>query len=219
MTKSHWQGLIGRRPLLEAGLALGTMQVAGPFIISARGETPIKIGMVDPETGTYAALGDNEIRGARFALAQVNANGGILGRPVQLIVEDSAANVSQSVQKVNKLIDDDQVNFLMGSVSSAVAAADSQAAHLKNMLYVVTGGHTDPVTGSRLPLEHVPHLLDHLHAGGGDRQDARRQVRQALVFHYPGLCVWPYRAGGVCQTANRDGRYGARQFARAARQH
>jgi branched-chain amino acid transport system substrate-binding protein len=124
------------------------MQFAGPFIIKARGETPVKIGMVDPETGTYAALGDNEIRGARLALKEVNAKGGILGRPVDLLVEDSAANVSQSVQKVHQLIDADHVDFLMGAVSSAVAKADSQAAHLKNMFYMVTGGHTDPVTGT-----------------------------------------------------------------------
>ncbi len=149
MTKPHLHRFIGRRPVLKAGLALGAMQLAGPFVISARGETPIRIGMVDPETGTYAALGDNEIRGARLALKEVNAKGGILGRQVELLVEDSAANVSQSVQKTNKLIDENHVDFLMGGVSSAVALANSQAAHLKRTLYMVTGGHTDPVTGSQ----------------------------------------------------------------------
>ena len=87
--------------------------------------------------------------GARLALKEVNAKGGILGRQVELLVEDSAANVSQSVQKTNKLIDENHVDFLMGGVSSAVALANSQAAHLKRTLYMVTGGRTDPVTGSQ----------------------------------------------------------------------
>jgi branched-chain amino acid transport system substrate-binding protein len=149
MIKHPFDFNIKRRTLLKAGLLLGAAQAAGPFVISARGETPIKIGMVDPETGTYAALGDNEIKGARLALKELNAKGGILGRPLELVVEDTAANVSQAVQKVDKLIDQDRVTFLMGAVSSAVAEADSQTAHNKRMLYMVTGGHTDPVTGSK----------------------------------------------------------------------
>ena len=48
---------IGRRTLLKAGLAAGVMQVASPFIVKARGEEPIKIGLDDPFTGTYAELG------------------------------------------------------------------------------------------------------------------------------------------------------------------
>ena len=147
--KKEWNAAFGRRALLKAGIAIGAMQFAAPFIISARGETPFKIGMVDPETGTYAALGGNEIKGARMALKEINAKGGIAGRQVDLVVEDSAADVSQSVQKVNKLIDQEKVTFLMGAVSSAVAKADSQAAHLQGKLYMVTGGHTDPVTGSQ----------------------------------------------------------------------
>ena len=47
---------VGRRTLIKATTALGAMQLASPFIISARGETTIKIGMVDPLTGILSAL-------------------------------------------------------------------------------------------------------------------------------------------------------------------
>ncbi|MDE2357966.1 MAG: ABC transporter substrate-binding protein, partial [Betaproteobacteria bacterium] len=50
-----------RRTVLKAGLAVGAAQLAGPFIISARGEEPVKIGLDNPLTGTYAAVGKNEL--------------------------------------------------------------------------------------------------------------------------------------------------------------
>lgn len=52
-TKSPWK--ISRRRILKAGAAAGVLQFASPFIIAARGETPLKLGMVDPLTGVYAS--------------------------------------------------------------------------------------------------------------------------------------------------------------------
>ena len=219
MAESHRSAIIGRRPLLAAGVTAGALGMARPFIVSARGETPIKIGMVDPETGTYAALGDNEINGAKLAIKQVNAKGGILGRQVALIVQDSAANVSQSVQKANELIERDKVNFLIGAVSSAVAEAMSQTAHNKNMLYVVTGGHTDSVTGSQCHWNTFRICSTTYMLAAAVAKTLANKYRQELVFHYAGLCLRPYRAGGFRQTAHRHGRQGARQFARSARHH
>jgi branched-chain amino acid transport system substrate-binding protein len=140
---------VGRRRFLQAGAALGAAGVLGPYINLARAADSVKIGMLDPQTGTYAALGTNEINGARMAVDQLNAKNGILGRKVELLVEDTAADVGTAVQKTNKLVDRDQVDLLMGAVSSAVALAISQAAHQKNKVYMVTGGHTDGVTGAQ----------------------------------------------------------------------
>ena len=75
-----------RRTLIKGAAALGAFQVASPFIIQARGDTPIRIGMVDPLTGVYAAPAGNEVVGAKLAVTQMNAKGGILGRQVELLV-------------------------------------------------------------------------------------------------------------------------------------
>src|SRR6202140_5520710 len=139
---------IGRRALIRAGAAIGALQVASPFIIQARGETPIKIGMVDPLTGVYAAPASNEVIGAKLAVAEMNAKGGILGRPVELLVEDSANDVGTGVQKARKLIDRDEVNFFIGDVNSGVAQAIAQVPNEKRILHIVSGGHTDPITGT-----------------------------------------------------------------------
>jgi branched-chain amino acid transport system substrate-binding protein len=137
-----------RRSVLKGAAAVGVLPIASPFIISARGESPVRIGMVDPLTGVYAAPAGNEVIGARLALEQMNAKGGILGRQVELLVEDSANDVGTGVQKTRKLIERDQVNFIIGDVNSGIAQAIAQVTNEKKVLHIVSGGHTDTITGT-----------------------------------------------------------------------
>src|SRR3954466_9281674 len=137
-----------RRTVIKAAAAAGALQLGGPFIISARGEQPIKMGFDDPLTGTYAAVGKNELIGCQLAVEQINKKGGILGRPVELIVEDSTSgDAGTAVQKARKLIDRDGVDFLLGNVNSALSLAMADVAYEKKKILMVTGGHTDAVTG------------------------------------------------------------------------
>ncbi len=139
---------LDRRTVIKAGAALGVTQIAAPFVISARGETPIKIGVDNPLTGTYAAPGKNENTGMQLAVEQINAKGGILGRPAELLVEDSTSgDAGTAVQKARKLIERDNVDFLVGNVNSALAQAMAQVSNEKGILHVVPGGHTDGITG------------------------------------------------------------------------
>jgi branched-chain amino acid transport system substrate-binding protein len=138
---------IGRRGLLQAGATLGALQIASPFIIKARGEVPIKMGWIDPLTGSLSALAATETAGAKYAVADVNKKGGILGRQVQLLVEDSANDVGTGVQKARKLIDRDKVEVIFGDVNSGIAYAISQVTSEKKIFHIVPGGHTDPITG------------------------------------------------------------------------
>jgi branched-chain amino acid transport system substrate-binding protein len=140
---------VRRRTILKAGLAIGAMQVASPFVVKSLADEPVKIGLDNPLTGTYAALGKNELIGCQLALDQINAKGGILGRKVELLVEDSTSgDAGTAVEKARKLIDRDKVNFLLGNVNSALAAAMANVSYEKGVFHVVPGGHTDPVTGT-----------------------------------------------------------------------
>jgi branched-chain amino acid transport system substrate-binding protein len=146
---SQFDMSIRRRTLLKAGAALGASQViAAPFIVTALGEEPVKIGMVDPLTGVLSALAQGEVDGARYAEAEINKKGGILGRQVQLLVEDSANDVGTGVQKTRKLIDRDNVDVIFGDVNSGIAYAMAQVTFEKKVLHIVPGGHTDPITGT-----------------------------------------------------------------------
>src|SRR5665647_133903 len=147
MSKNTSLSTFNRRTVIKGAGAIGALQVTSPFIIKALGETPIKIGMVDPLTGVYAAVANNEVIGAKFAVEQINAKGGVLGRPLELLVEDSANDVGTGVQKTRKLIERDQVSFIIGDVNSGIAQAMAQVTAEKKVLHVVSGGHTDGITG------------------------------------------------------------------------
>jgi branched-chain amino acid transport system substrate-binding protein len=149
MSKDFTRAPIKRRTVLRAGLAIGAAQIASPFVVKSLADEPVKIGLDNPLTGTYAALGKNELIGARLALSQINAKGGILGRQVQLLVEESTSgDAGTAVEKARKLIDRDQVNFLVGNINSALAAAIANVSYEKGVFHVVPGGHTDPITGT-----------------------------------------------------------------------
>src|SRR6478752_5524772 len=136
-----------RRSVLKGAAAAGVLQIASPFVVPVRAADNIKMGMVDPLTGVYAAPAGNEVMGAKLAVDQVNAKGGVMGRQLELLVEDSANDVGTGVQKARKLIERDNVNFIIGDVNSGIAAAIAQVTAEKKVLHVVSGGHTDSITG------------------------------------------------------------------------
>jgi branched-chain amino acid transport system substrate-binding protein len=139
-----------RRNVIKAAGAAALIQLAPPFIRSAAAaDDPVRIGLCNPLTGTYAALGKNEMIGCQLAIEQINAKGGILGRKAELLVEDSTSgDAGTAVQKARKLIERDKASFLLGNVNSALTLAMAQVANEKGIIQVVTGGHTDAVTGS-----------------------------------------------------------------------
>ena len=81
---------LDRRIIIKAAAA-GVAQLAAPFVLTARAADTVKIGLDNPLTGTFAALGKNELIGAQLAVEQINAKGGILDRKVELLVEDSTS--------------------------------------------------------------------------------------------------------------------------------
>jgi branched-chain amino acid transport system substrate-binding protein len=142
-------GGVRRRTVLQLAAVAAVAQLAPPFIIKARGEETVKLGLDNPLTGVYAATGKNELTGCQLAIEQINAKGGILGRQAELLVEDSSSgDAGTAVQKARKLIDRDKVNFLLGNVNSGLSLAMAQVSNEKKILHIVPGGHTDAITGT-----------------------------------------------------------------------
>src|SRR5271163_4649190 len=185
MSKALIDSPIKRRTLLKAGLAIGAMQVASPFVVKSLADEPIKIGLDNPLTGTYAALGKNELIGAKLALEHINAKGGILGRKAELLVEDSTSgDAGTAVEKARKLIDRDQVNFLVGNINSALAQAIANVSFEKNIFHVVPGGHLTPLGTTDFSSYLIkaqaanPDVIIFLQAG----DDAVNALKQAVQF-------------------------------------
>ena len=92
---------------------------------------PVKIGFFMSITGRDASFGEVSLRGARLAVDELNAAGGVLGRPVELVVEDNRSVAGESATAAKKLIARDRVAVLIGECSSGrtlEAAPVAQAA-------------------------------------------------------------------------------------------
>jgi branched-chain amino acid transport system substrate-binding protein len=149
MSQDRIGGAFRRRAFIKGAAAVGALQLSAPFIRRAWAADTVKIGLCNPLTGTYAAVGKNELVGCKLALEQINAKGGILGRQAELLVEDSTSgDAGTAVQKTRKLIERDKIDFLLGNVNSALALAQAQVTNEKGIVHIVPGGHTDAITGA-----------------------------------------------------------------------
>lgn len=118
-------------------------------VASAQGSGPIKVGVLTPLSGTYASIGQQVKWGVELATKEINASGGIMGRQVKLIFEDSEANPSVGTQKAEKLFQSDKVDFLTGTVNSGSTLAIGQVAERNNRLMATTVSFSDAITGSK----------------------------------------------------------------------
>jgi branched-chain amino acid transport system substrate-binding protein len=89
----------------------------------ALAEDEIKIGLIEPLTGSVAYNGNSVVEGAKLAIGEVNATGGVLGRPIQLVIEDGQCQPANSVNAVEKLVQKDKVALLVGAFCSSATAA------------------------------------------------------------------------------------------------
>ncbi|HTJ28531.1 MAG TPA: ABC transporter substrate-binding protein [Candidatus Limnocylindria bacterium] len=133
--------------LAGAGSAAAAFGI--PAFIPRRGEAAdnIKIGLLEPFTGVYAAPGENETNGFQMAVDAWNARGGVMGRRIELVKEDEQNDPGVGAQKARKLVNQDKVVALVGTVSSAVSLSVAGAASALGTLFIDSGGHTDDVTG------------------------------------------------------------------------
>lgn len=106
-------------------------------------QEPIKVGVIQPLSGNLAFDGKNAVNGAKIAEAQVNAKGGINGRKLQLVIEDSAGDPAQAANAAEKLITKEKVAALVGAFSSSSTGAVMPVAQ-KYQIPLVTGISTSP---------------------------------------------------------------------------
>ncbi len=123
--------------------------------IEQEGVTPIKIGHLMAKTGLFGPYGIRTARGSELAVEEINAAGGILGRPVEILYEDSEANTSVGVEKARRLIDEAEVKFIMGSVSSSVSNALAAEATAAEVVFINVGGYSPELSGPEVGSDYV----------------------------------------------------------------
>ena len=149
---------VSRRDFLKtsavgaAGLTMGSMAFA-PFTYGAK--KPIKLGLLAEYTVAATAYGYWFDKAAKGAVAKLNADGGIDGRAVKLITADTKCNPAESARQFRKLVLQDKVDFVFGSVITSVHKAIFPVAAQFNMPFFGGGAMAASLTGKDTVPEYV----------------------------------------------------------------
>jgi len=108
---------------------------------------PIYFGFNDVRSGPFKSNGDKFLLGVEVAVKELNKTGGLLGRPIELVVEDNQMKPEIAVQKLRKQIQSDKCEAIFQGSSSAVALAISQAMPRYKKIYVPVAAFAVDITG------------------------------------------------------------------------
>src|SRR5438477_7005839 len=102
-------------------LPMATLAVA--LLSGPAGAQTIKIGVNEPLTGAFAASGTYVVNGARIAADEINAKGGVLGKKIELVIEDNKSNPTEAAAVAEKLMTRDKTPVMMGAWGSSLTLA------------------------------------------------------------------------------------------------
>ncbi|MFY9984386.1 MAG: ABC transporter substrate-binding protein [Chthoniobacterales bacterium] len=144
------------------------------FLFALPAVAQIKIGAVSCVSGPLSTFGVSSIRGARMAAEEINAKGGVLGQPIDLIVDDNGSKAGETARIARKFLSQDHVVAILGDLTSSAtmeAAPLAQEAHVPLITptataisvtkvgdYVFRSCFTDPFTGRIMARFAIDHL-------------------------------------------------------------
>ncbi len=193
--RDHAQMPVPRRALLASAGAL----LAMPALAQGGGQgAPLRIGLMLPFSGTFAALGENIAAAVELHLAE---RGGRMGnRTVQLIRLDDESNPANAVQNVNRLIGRDRAEALIGTVHSGVVMALVQAARERGVPLVIPNAGNAAATGELCsPTIFRSSFSNWQPAYGMGLALGKQGVKRAAWIS------WDYAAGNEAGSGFRDG--------------
>ncbi len=132
-----------RTPLVTTTLACAAALTAP--LACAQAAPKLKVGLMLPATGTFAALGTAIDNGFRLYITE--QGGKLSGREIEFVKVDDESDPSKATDNVNKLIKRDNVDVIVGTVHSGVAMAMAKAAKESGTLLIVPNAGADAVTG------------------------------------------------------------------------
>jgi ABC-type branched-subunit amino acid transport system substrate-binding protein len=149
---------------------------------------PVKVGVIAEETGPLSFMGVGNANVAKMVVDEINAGGGLLGQPVELIVEDGETTDSVAEARAAKLVQEDQVDVVFGGIFSSTRQAIKAAAVVEGKtLYIYPeqyeGQESDPLifcTGP-VPAQQVDPLIPWLM----DETGAKRFALPSADYIWP----------------------------------
>lgn len=144
---SHHDNFTRRRLLKTAG-ALGVASGLGaPSILRAQSSDVMRVGHLTPRTGFLGPLGEYAVMAVDLAVEEINASGGMMGRKIELLKEDSV-NPQTASTKAERMVERDKIACIIGEISSASALTIAQVAQRTKTLFINTGANSDALRGS-----------------------------------------------------------------------
>jgi len=144
-TNSESRSPVGRRRFLQAAGAGATVALAGCSGGSGDDDV-VRLGATYILSGFASLYGEAAERGLEMAQSEINDNGGIDGRDVEVTVRDTEASADTAIQQMRSLVEEDNVHGLFGLDSSGVAQAVAPQAAQLQMPYMITHAATPFVT-------------------------------------------------------------------------
>jgi branched-chain amino acid transport system substrate-binding protein len=135
-----------RRTLLKASATFAGASAIGFPAISYGQTEKIKIGHLTPLTGFLGALGTYATLGMKLAVEEINQGGGVMGRQLDVMSEDSV-NPATAATKAQRMFDQDGATVLIGEINSAAALTIMQVADRNKRLFLQTGARSDALRG------------------------------------------------------------------------
>jgi branched-chain amino acid transport system substrate-binding protein len=106
----------------------------------------IKIGLVGPRTGPAAASGKAFEEGSALAVEEINRNGGVLGKQIEVVFEDTAGVPEKAVAAMEKLVTKDKVALVVGESHSSSALAEIEIANRNQLPLIISEAWSDEIT-------------------------------------------------------------------------
>src|SRR6185436_7350251 len=142
---------VTRRRLLASAAAVGVVSASGGVFSPAIAQNkPLRVGILAPRSGIAAAPGLNGIRATQWAVERYNAQGGIGGRKVELVIEDESSP-KDTIERFSKLVQQEKVDCVQGIVSSGVGLALGPAAEEARALTIYWDGTTQDGVVEKMP--------------------------------------------------------------------
>ena len=135
--------------LMRRTLLLSLALLLPRSLSSATAAEPIKLGEIEPLTGKEAAFGQQAHRGVLMAIAEINARGGVLGRPLAVVVEDNQSKSGDSATVAKKLLSREKVVALLCGGTSSNCLEVAPLAQTARIPFVATTATAPEVTEKR----------------------------------------------------------------------
>ena len=116
------------------GLCIFFMALMVALPVCAPAQDTIKIGAIEPLSGTFKDIGERYLDGVNYAVKVINESGGLLGKKVEVVPIDSELKPDVATRKAQNLILKDGVKFFCGGTGSSVGAAMQQLAEKQNVI-------------------------------------------------------------------------------------